>query len=340
MRWGELRHSLRSNRKYKMETLLRGVEYIFLCSSSTSNTIRAFQIAPVIGYLYILFVLAHSLGWLKLRPVHGAVMFTSPLSIVNAFIFLTFQLSRITSGQTANISSTTGSDGIGATSAAVAASITSPASVAANGTPTSFRTLFTVPASASAGANIIPNILDPKAIDAQSVCPGYTASNVVRTPYGLSATLKLAGKACNVYGTDVEILNLTVQYQSADRLSVRVNPAYIDASNATQYLLPTHLIYQPTIDADANSTILTNDLQFVWSNDPTFSFSVFRISTGDTLFSTTGTKLIFENQFIEFASVLPQNYNLYGLGETIHGLRLGNNFTKTIYAADVGNPID
>lgn len=266
-------------------------------------------------------------------------MFTSPLSIVNAFIFLTLQLGGITYGQTTSVA-TTGSDGAGATSAASAASMTSPAAVAVNGTTTSFRPLFTVPASASVGATLVPNILDPEAVDAQSVCPGYTASNVVRTPYGLTATLALAGKACNVYGTDIEMLSLTVQYQSADRLSVRVVPAVIDASNSSHYLLPNNLIYQPTIDADANSTTLTNDLQFVWSNDPTFSFSVYRISNGDNLFSTVGTKLIFENQFVEFASSLPENYNLYGLGETIHGLRLGNNFTKTIYAADVGDPID
>ncbi len=266
-------------------------------------------------------------------------MFTSPLSIVNAFIFLTLQLSRITYGQTTSVA-TTGSDGAGATSATSGASMTTPATVAVNGTTTTFRPLFTVPPSASVGATLIPNVLDPEAVDAQSVCPGYTASNLVRTPFGLTATLELAGKACNVYGTDIETLNLTVQYQSADRLSVRVVPAVVDASNSSQYLLPSHLIYQPTIDADANSTILTNDLQFVWSNDPTFSFSVYRISNGDILFSTVGTKLIFENQFVEFASSLPENYNLYGLGETIHGLRLGNNFTKTIYAADAGDSID
>lgn len=36
----------------------------------------------------------------------------------------------------------------------------------------------------------------------------------------------------------------------------------------------------------------------------------------------------------------PENYNLYSLGEVIHELRLGNNFTRTIYAAGVGDPID
>jgi hypothetical protein len=37
---------------------------------------------------------------------------------------------------------------------------------------------------------------------------------------------------------------------------------------------------------------------------------------------------VYEDQFIEFASPLPENYNLYGLGEVIHGFRLGNNLTS------------
>lgn len=83
-----------------------------------------------------------------------------------------------------------------------------------------------------------------------------------------------------------------------------------------------------------------SDLIFHWSNEPTFSFTFARKSSGDVIFSTKGTVLVYENQFIEFVSSLPENYNLYGLGERIHGLRLGNNFTATIYAADIGDPID
>jgi alpha-glucosidase len=49
---------------------------------------------------------------------------------------------------------------------------------------------------------------------------------------------------------------------------------------------------------------------------------------------------VYEDQFIEFKTVLPKDYNLYGLGERIHGLKLNNNLTATIYAADVGDPID
>lgn len=65
-----------------------------------------------------------------------------------------------------------------------------------------------------------------------------------------------------------------------------------------------------------------------WSNKPTFSFSVKRKETGDVLFTTEGTVLVYEDQFIEFGSPLPENYNLYGLGEVVRGLRLGNNLTS------------
>lgn len=65
-----------------------------------------------------------------------------------------------------------------------------------------------------------------------------------------------------------------------------------------------------------------------------------RHSTGDVIFTTENKKLVYEDQFIEFVTALPEDYNLYGLGERIHGLRLNNNLTATIYAADVGDPID
>jgi alpha-glucosidase len=83
---------------------------------------------------------------------------------------------------------------------------------------------FTVPAEADIGVTLIPNIQDPEAVDAQSVCPGYTASDVVRSAHGFSAKLSLAGKPCNLYGTDVDTLGLTVQFQNADRLSINISP--------------------------------------------------------------------------------------------------------------------
>lgn len=304
--------------------ILRVCEYLFLFSSTISNSIRLYEIEPVLGLIYSLFIVSYLLSWLRLRPARGPalgiIMYSSPLFIYNAFIFYTLLLSRISNAQ--SVSKTTTRD------------------LAEDVTATSSKSVFTVPSDAQNGASILPNIKDPEAVDAQSVCPGYSASNVVRTISGLTATLKLAGTACNLYGTDIETLNLTVEYQSADRLAVKISPAVIDSSNASQYIIPDNIVQRPSTDPDADASSLTSDLEFVWSNKPTFSFSVIRVSTGDKIFSTENTILIFENQFVEFVSTLPENYNLYGLGESIHSLRLGNNYTKTIYAVDVGDVID
>ncbi|EMC98792.1 glycoside hydrolase family 31 protein [Baudoinia panamericana UAMH 10762] len=208
-----------------------------------------------------------------------------------------------------------------------------------NGTATTYSVAFTVPAAVDVGPNVLPNVKNSTAKQAQVLCPGYKASNVQRTAYGLTATLALAGQACNVYGTDIETLALEVDVQSADRLHVSIQPAYLSSSNISQYILSPELVNLPS-QAAADVDTQDIDLQFVWSNEPTFSFTILRKSTGDVLFDTRGSVLVYENQFIEFVSQLPQNYNLYGLGERIHSLRLGNNFTATFYAADAGNPPD
>lgn len=198
---------------------------------------------------------------------------------------------------------------------------------------------FTPPASIDQSANLLPNVDDPSAPNAQDVCPGYRASNVQRTAYGFNATLTLAGDACNVYGTDIEQLLLSVDYQTKSRLNVNIRPLYITSENETQWIVAPDLVElpvhgEPTDDSDET------DLQFTWSNDPTFNFKVIRQSTSEILFDTSGNKLVMEDQFYEIVNNLPENYNLYGMGEHLHALRLGNNFTATFFAADAGNPFD
>jgi alpha-glucosidase len=105
-----------------------------------------------------------------------------------------------------------------------------------NGTPTTYSVAFTVPAEADIGPNLLPNVEDPSAKQAQALCPGYTASNVERSEHGFSASLTLAGDPCNVYGTDIEDLTLTVQFQSARKCIVgsRKNPRHILILHPTQ----------------------------------------------------------------------------------------------------------
>jgi hypothetical protein len=63
-----------------------------------------------------------------------------------------------------------------------------------NGVTTAFSNAFTVPAEADIGPNLLPNIKDPQAVQAQDVCPGYKAGEVEKTANGFTAILSLAGE--------------------------------------------------------------------------------------------------------------------------------------------------
>ena len=72
---------------------------------------------------------------------------------------------------------------------------------------------------------------------------------------------------------------------------------------------------------------------FHLSENP-FSFSVIRKSTGETLFDTSGSALVFEDQYLRLRTNLPMNPNLYGLGENSDSLRLPiSNYSHTFWNA-------
>lgn len=198
----------------------------------------------------------------------------------------------------------------------------------------------TIPASANNGEPVLPNIVDPHAVDAQTVCPGYKISSVKHGRHNVTATLRLAGAPCNVYGDDVDDLQLRVQYQSADRLHVEIEPTYIGPNNQTWFVPPESQLRKARSDREVSSAFDDNDLEFVYGDDPTFWMKVIRKSNGETIYDTSGTVLVFENQFVEFKTSLPDEYNLYGLGETVRSFRLGNNFTKTMWNADSLDAVD
>lgn len=206
--------------------------------------------------------------------------------------------------------------------------VSSQSSTTRSSSASSTHTLFSVPSSADYGQPILPNIRNETAINAQDVCPGYRALGIDRYPLGFTARLTLAGQACNAYGTDIDMLNLSVQYQSADRLEVEIGPTYIDSSNTSHYITPPESLNKPGPDIDAEQSVLLNELLLLWGNEPSFWFKVVRKPTGEELFSTQGNQLVFEDQFVEIRSKLPTAYNLYGLGETVRPFRLSNNFNK------------
>ena len=159
---------------------------------------------------------------------------------------------------------------------------------------------------------------------------------MTNTSHGFIADLVLAGKPCNIYGNDVADLSLAVEYQSQKRLSFKVFPKYLAPANTSQYIIPGFITGLP--DVDEGATSLNSDLSFTWSNEPSFQFEIIR--GYEPVFSTLGTVIVFEDQFLELVTSMIPEYNVYGLAEHIGNFRLGNNLTRTFYAADDGNPID
>ncbi|KUI60568.1 putative alpha/beta-glucosidase agdC [Cytospora mali] len=167
--------------------------------------------------------------------------------------------------------------------------------------------------------------------DALAACPGYEASNVKTTPTGLTADLTLAGSACNVYGDDLQDLILEVTYETSTRLHVKIQ----DAANSV-YQVPESVFPRPS---NSNGSNTTAALKFNYVESP-FSFNVSRGDTGEVLFDTSAASLVFETQYLRLRTSLPENPNLYGLGEHSDPFRLNTtNYIRTLWAQDAyGTP--
>ncbi|KAH9857437.1 alpha-glucosidase [Lenzites betulinus] len=167
-------------------------------------------------------------------------------------------------------------------------------------------------------------VTDPAVLDA---CPGYKAKNVFTFGLKLTADLVLAGKACNVYGNDIAKLKLEVTYENEDRIHVKItDPA------DKRYEVPDSVFPRP------HANILTSphsaSIRFNYTASP-FSFSIYRASTHEVLFSTASHPIIFEPQYLRVKTNLPTQANIYGLGEHTDSFRLPtHNYTRTMWSRD------
>ncbi|KAG6001202.1 hypothetical protein E4U21_004623 [Claviceps maximensis] len=165
--------------------------------------------------------------------------------------------------------------------------------------------------------------------EAVAKCPGYEASNIQRTKYGLTADLHLAGKGCNAYGRDLDNLRLQVKVETAERLHVKI----YDAAEQV-YQVPEHVFPRPKA-VKAGHGEKEAKLRFDLKEKP-FSFQVRRTKSDEVLFDSSAAGLIFEDQYLRLRTHLPRDTNLYGLGEHSDSLRLKTkNNTRTLWNADV-----
>ncbi|KUJ18315.1 glycoside hydrolase family 31 protein [Mollisia scopiformis] len=163
--------------------------------------------------------------------------------------------------------------------------------------------------------------------DPLASCPGYEASNVKTTASSLTVELGLAGTACNVYGTDLTSLTLEVVYETDDRIHVKIE----DAGNSV-YQIPASVLPRPTASSGIDSK--QANIQFNYIASP-FSFSITRPKTGEVLFDTSAASIVFESQYLRLRTSLPEDPNLYGLGEHSDPFRLNTtDYIRTLWSQD------
>jgi alpha-glucosidase len=96
------------------------------------------------------------------------------------------------------------------------------------------------------------------------------------------------------------------------------------------YQIPESVIPRPQGAVSPDQSLLS--IKIV--DDP-FSFSIFRKDNNEVIFDTSGSNLIFEDQYLRLRTSLPPQPQLYGLGEHTDPMMLNTtNYTRTLWARD------
>lgn len=106
----------------------------------------------------------------------------------------------------------------------------------------------------------------------------------------------------------------------------------IEDEDEDVYQVPEDVFPRP--DTPEFSTLSDSMFTFSFQNEP-FSFSISRKDTDEVLFNTTGSNLVFQDQYLNLRTSLPEDPNLYGLGEHTDPFRLNTtDYVRTLWNRD------
>lgn len=166
-----------------------------------------------------------------------------------------------------------------------------------------------------------------------------TEINELADEGGVVANLKLISGS-DTYGPDLENLRLTARYEAHGRLHVHITDATQPRWEVPTLLIPRERIQDVPVGAQAHTipAFPSHPLQISWTTSP-FHFTVTRRATGEILFTTASTLLVFKDQYLQFATHLPEDSHLYGVGDSTRpdGMRLQHGRKYTLWATDVGS---
>jgi alpha-glucosidase len=111
-----------------------------------------------------------------------------------------------------------------------------------------------------------------------------------------------------------------------DRIHVKIQ----DQADVV-YQVPASVLPRP---GGSGSSSGKANIKFNYKESP-FSFSITRAKGGDVLFDTSAASIVFESQYLRLRTNLPNNPNLYGLGEHSDPFRLNTtNYIRTLWSQD------
>ncbi|WWD21811.1 hypothetical protein CI109_106299 [Kwoniella shandongensis] len=186
---------------------------------------------------------------------------------------------------------------------------------------------------------------------------GYRLIDIETSGSNITGQLQLIGEPANALGQDIEELILEVEFRTENELRVHISDARKD-----QYQVPDDFRY----DKRATAPPIATNLQFHHQVEP-FAFWITRMS-GEIIFDTRPNSipihddplfvdefpvrdtalpaypLVFSDQYLQIASALPRETNIYGLGDVVatSGFRRDNHGTvQSFWNGDpAGNPFD
>lgn len=98
------------------------------------------------------------------------------------------------------------------------------------------------------------------------------------------------------------------------------------------YQVPEFVVPRPSGSIASDKSLLDVSVE-----EEPFSFTVTRKSNDEVLFTTRGSNIVFETQYLRLRTSLPESPFIYGLGEHTDALRLPtSNYTRTLWARDSG----
>ncbi|KAI8885616.1 glycoside hydrolase family 31 protein [Backusella circina FSU 941] len=172
-------------------------------------------------------------------------------------------------------------------------------------------------------------LIEPSSYNFSAKATGYRVNgNIQQLQSGLQIPL-LANSNVNLHGNLIRDLLVDVSYETTERLHVKI----YDKERKQVEVPDSPLgLERPNLLAGKRNSIRPgNNYQFNYTSDP-FSFQVLK-SNGDVIFDTKEYPLVFEDQYLEISTHLPNTSNIYGFGENTSPFKRTRNIT-TLFNRD------